>query len=370
MDHRSPHHGGNGTAASLETLYAEPAVRQRVVEFLGGASLDSATAQFIAGDDARASLRHPEPVSRLSDFFEARMEVSRSLWDRAALLVHLDVEYVNFDDPAEACRNPGRSFELQRPAVETTISLLRGYGIEPLHVLSGRGHHFVWSVAKGSRAFEKLAALRRGPASIWRINAVPHPPHGEGVPPDMGAAFAGLGLLMEFLAHRIQKLAASSSAVPIELTAVEVGPRFRDREMVSLDISEYGDPLHTRTLRVPFSLYHKPAQLGWMRGDGDQPHAAPLCFLPLGRISVAKALEIRRDAERVAELAAQVSTAIPEQAAGTERLVDDYLGSPLAQFHDWFYSQEQHPEEAWPETYDRTARRAPELRPRHAGHSQ
>jgi hypothetical protein len=170
----------------------------------------------------------------------------------------------------------------------------------------------------------------------------------------MGAAFAGLGLVMEFLAHRIQKLAAPTSAVPIELTAVEVGPRFRDREMVSLDISEYGDPLHTRTLRVPFSLYHKPAQLGWLNGSDGEPHAAPLCFLPLGRLSVAEALKVRHDVRRVAEVALQVSTAIPEQADGTDRLVSDYLASPLARFHDEFYSQEQHPPEAWPETYDRT----------------
>ncbi|HEV7403430.1 MAG TPA: hypothetical protein VGO11_10900 [Chthoniobacteraceae bacterium] len=355
MDHSPPKIRPDGTAASLATLYADPAVRRRIVEFLGGDSHGTATAHFIAGDDTRASLRHPEPVSSLWDFLDAQREVSRSLWDRGSLVVHLDVEYVNFDDPAEACRNPERIFELQRPAVEATLHLLGGYGIEPLHVLSGRGHHFVWSVPKGSPAFARLAALGHGPASIWRINAAPHRPHAEGVPPEMGAAFAGLGLLMEFLAHRIQKTAAPMSAIPIELTAVEVGPRFRDREMVSLDISEYGDPLHTRTLRVPFSLYHKPAQLGWLSdGDGQAP-LAPLCFLPLGRISVSEALKIRHDGARVAALAAQVSTAIPAQADGTARLVDDYLASPLAQFHAWFYSQEQHGAEAWPETYDRTA---------------
>jgi hypothetical protein len=352
MHHATPHLGSDGPAASLTTLYADPAVRRRIVEFLGGASLETATAHYIAGDDARASLRQPEPVSRLWDLLEAQMEVSRSLWDRESLIVHLDVEYVNFDDPAEACRNPERVFELQRPAVEATLSLLRGYGIEPLHVLSGRGHHFAWSVGRRSAAFQKLAALQRGAASTWRINAAPHRPHEERVTPEMGAAFAGLGLVMEFLAHRIQHLAAPASAVPIELTAVEVGARFRDREMVSLDISEYGDPLHTRTLRVPFSFYHKPTQLGWGCGEDD---CTRLCFVPLGRISVADALKIRSDVRRAAELAAQVSTAIPEQSAGTERLVSDYVASPLAQFHDWFYAQEQHAEEAWPETYDRTA---------------
>ena len=38
---------------------------------------------------------------------------------------------------------------------------------------------------------------------------------------------------------------------------------------------------------------------------------------------------------------------------GPGKLLTDYWNSKLAQFHESFYSQEQHPAELWPETYDR-----------------
>ena len=65
---------------------------------------------------------------------------------------------------------------------------------------------------------------------------------------------------MEFLAHQIKSSAGSSSQIPVEITAIEVGPGGRGREMVSLDISEYGDPLYMRAVRAPFSRYLKPIQ--------------------------------------------------------------------------------------------------------------
>ena len=39
--------------------------------------------------------------------------------------------------------------------------------------------------------------------------------------------------------------------IPVELTAVEVGPSKHGREMISIDISEYGDPLYSRAVRYP-----------------------------------------------------------------------------------------------------------------------
>ena len=52
---------------------------------------------------------------------------------------------------------------------------------------------------------------------------------------------------MEFLAHRVKQIAAPLTKIPVELTAVEVGPSEHGREMISIDISEYGDPLYSRS---------------------------------------------------------------------------------------------------------------------------
>ena len=76
----------------------------------------------------------------------------------------------------------------------------------------------------------------------------------------MGTAYHGLGLVIEYLAAEIKRISAPSSRVPVELTAVEVGPGEKGREMISLDISQFGDPLDMRSTRVPYSRYLKMEQ--------------------------------------------------------------------------------------------------------------
>jgi hypothetical protein len=55
-----------------------------------------------------------------------------------------------------------------------------------------------------------------------------------------------------------------------------------------------------------------------------------------------------------AKLSAHTSTEIPDATRGTGKLLRDYEKSKLAKFHAFFYAQEQHPPELWPETYDQT----------------
>ena len=155
------------------------------------------------------------------------------------MIADFDIEYVNFDDPAEAFVDPERVFAIQQPVVETIERLVREYGIDALHVLSGRGHHFVWRIAQNSAVFNELAEIGRGPPSLWHCETEVHPPNGRAVPIELARAFAGLGLVMEFLAHRVKQSAAPHTEIPVELTAVEVGPSKHDREMISIDISEY-----------------------------------------------------------------------------------------------------------------------------------
>ena len=42
---------------------------------------------------------------------EEGVDIDRSLLDKESLIAHLDIEYVNFDSPAESYLNPERSVE-------------------------------------------------------------------------------------------------------------------------------------------------------------------------------------------------------------------------------------------------------------------
>src|SRR6516225_8412525 len=247
-----------------QRYYRDLDVRARIREFIGTTAFDAASCKFLAASDENAAPPFmPYSPRALNSLLDAGFEISRSLWDRDGLIADFDIEYVNFDNPAEAFVDPGRVFAIQHPVVDTIEQLLREYGIQPLHVLSGRGHHFVWRIEQRSEEFKRLSALGRGPPSLWKTESELHSPNDRDVPIELGRAFAGLGLAMEFLAHRVKQIAAPRTEIPVELTAVEVGPSQRGREMISIDISEYGDPLYSRAVRVPFSVYLKPWQQSW-----------------------------------------------------------------------------------------------------------
>ncbi|HEU5236637.1 MAG TPA: hypothetical protein VFU37_05815, partial [Pyrinomonadaceae bacterium] len=161
------------------------------------------------------------------------------------------------------------------------------------------------------------------------------------------------GLVMEFLAHRVKQTVAPLTKVPVELTAVEVGPSEHGREMISIDISEYGDPLYSRMIRVPFSVYLKPWQHGWAIAADVLTNLQPLFVIPLQGIDWQQGIFSMRDPGSAAELASHSSIKIPDGTRGTGKLLHDYKKSKLAEFHTVFYSQEQHPPKLWPETYDR-----------------
>jgi hypothetical protein len=339
----------------MNGYYSNPQVRARMLEFLGGDSLSDATCHYLTAGDAREPRhRQPRPVAELPVLWENDWDISRSLWDRESLLVHLDIEYVNFDFPAEPYLEPERIFDLQHSVELVVTAVLLDYGIVPLHLLSGRGHHFVWRVRQNSPAFESLARLGQVAPTLKRLNARPHRPNGEVVVPELGAAFAGLALVMEYLAHRIKEEAAPMCALPVELTAVEVGPGRFGREMISIDISEYGDPLSTRVIRVPFSSYLKPWQQRGLLGEKTVKQLPPLYLIPLHDMDSQLGLRVMRDQRQVIALAASASAKTPDQSSATENLVSAYQMSALREFHDWFYAQAPEPPDRWPETYDQT----------------
>lgn len=341
----------------MDELYEDRNVRRRIIEYLGGSTLADATAVFLMGSD----FSHPDelnfrPVGMIDYFLDTRRDISRSLWDRKSLIAHLDIEYVNFDFPAEPYIDMERSFLLQEPVAHAVERLVLEFGIAPLHLLSGRGHHFVWKIPRGGPAYTSLAGLGPVPEPLREVNRTPHEPVNEPVPDELGRAFSGLALVMEYLAFLIRERSAPAARVPVELTDVQTGPGERGREAISIDISEYGDPLHTRMIRIPFTVYRKP----WEKGIADDPSVAseiPVLFMiPLHEMDLSTALRVMRDQERIRELAGRASTSIPDQEDGMGRLIEAYGLSEVKRYHDWFYSQEHQPPERWPETYDLTPR--------------
>lgn len=340
----------------MTPFQSNPAVRQRLMEFLGGDSLAHATAAYLTHSDGCGfSRRELRPPSELDWFLDRDLDVGRSLADSHSLLLHLDVEYVNFDSPAEAFVDPWIAFDLQEPVVKVIEKLLLGWGIRPLHIITGQGHHFVWRIVRDSPLAARIISMAPAPELLDACDQrVPPGLRGQ-IDLDSQAAFAALSLVFQFVAHRIKEAAAPVCAVPVEITAVHVGPGFRGRrEIISIDISEYGDPLHTRMIRLPFTNYLKPWATGLARSLGVEDEIPTFRTIPLHEMDIRQAIKVRQVDAEVLELAGRACVRIPEQSEGTSGLLEDYLGSQLHEFHKFFYSARHDPRERWGETYART----------------
>jgi hypothetical protein len=326
-----------------------PAVRARMVEYLGGGSLGEATACYVTSPMPLPDRAAPvHPPAALWDLVEREHEVARSLWDRTSLVVHLDLEHVSFDDPWAPLTQLERSVSLQQPVVQALLSLLADHGIAPLHLLTGRGHHLVWRIERESHAFHSLAALGRLDDEQRGLYLTPRQPCGEVVGANLGAAYHGLGKVVEHLGHRLLERIEEVSSVSVQLCAVVVGQGPHGREIVSVDLSQFGDPLWSRSARVPFSLYRKAQRLG----APDEVAARTMITVPVAD-DLAAAFAARSDLDLAAELASTCSTAIPEASRGTEGLIECYRDSALAAFHAEFEGIEPDSPELWTETYDR-----------------
>ncbi len=338
----------------MNSFYEDPAVRKRLVEYLGGDSLESATAVYLTHSDGCLFQRSElHPPQELQWFLDRELDIARSLADRESMLLHLDMEYVNFDDPGVAYADPFRTFELQEPVVRVVEALLLEWGIEPLHLITGQGHHFVWQVRLDSEVAAGIAALKPSPELVAACMAR----EGEGIcaeiSEDQQGTFTALALLMEYLAHRVKWEAAPRTLLPVEITAVHVGPCVTSqREMISIDISEYGDPLHTRMVRMPYTNYLKPWLSGLARELGLEHVLPKFRAIPLHEMDVRQAIVCRQDESAVKDLARRAGGRIPFQADGTARLLEEYLASPLRKFHEYYYSVSHYPKELWPVTYD------------------
>lgn len=342
-----------GTQERID-YYQNRKLRDRIREFLGGDSSHAPTCRYITtADEFGNYCQYDNPVVALESLFDQGLEINRSLWDGTSLIGDFDVEYVNFDRPVEAFVNPERVFSLLEPVTNEIERVFREWKIPTLRLLSGRGHHFVWRIQRGSTEFDRLVQIGRGPEEHWQMQDQIPLPERQRVPGDLVRAFSGLGLLMEFVAHRVKQGAAPQSAIPVELTAVEVGPTVHGREMISLDISEYGDPLSTRTVRSAFSVYLKPWQQSWTIPSQILTDLPPFFVVPLPEGSWREGMRAMRNPRLAIALAENCSARIPDATTSLRRLVNDYDRSRIARFHRWFYSELPYESDQWEETYDR-----------------
>lgn len=328
---------------STVEYYRDPKVRRQLRAFAGHDRGRGHGAAYLAGlcrgpsgwltwDAARRV--PPRDASRLC---AEGCDIARSLWDLDDLIVLLDLDYLNVDEPAEPYVKPAETFFKLEPTRAAVQRVCNRLGLTPSVLVTGRGYHFTGRLPLSSGLAGRLGALVPGPPG-WLAGVDARRPPGvkASLPVDQGRATEGLGRLMEYLAHEVLREAGLASPIPVVLNGTVVGPGPIGRECVSIDISHTGDPLDIRHVRMAFSTY----QWHRLRPDIFGPtasHEVPtLVVVPYDGQSFATTLSRGRDCAAGARLARQGSSTIPDVETGVAALLERYERSELARFHGEF----------------------------------
>lgn len=320
----------------LNGYYRDRDVRARLHEYGGGSPGTGTTAAYVAsldpalrGPRARWETAQLGAPAVLDQMIEGGGDVARSVWDRDALLFHLDLDYQNTDAPGEPFLYPAEAFFRLEPVYRAIRREMLRFDLPLFVLMTGRGYHVTGRIRLDDPIVPHLAALVPA-VPRWHAGVASRAP--DGIDPSMtpahARAHAGLGCVVEYFVHRIMRRIGLMSPVPVVVNGTVVGSGLTGRAAASLDFSYLGDPLDTRMIRMAFSTYQMHRMRPDVVGDRASTGVAPFAAVPRAR-GLEEAL-ISRSLSNARDIAAHTHAAIPDVAPGVARIIEEYRHSHLA----------------------------------------
>ena len=339
--------------------YKDPIVRKRIAQYCGAedGSIDSITAEYLVGYGESLlwdGLNDPFFSTTNQGFnwiLDKGLDIFRSNWDSGSTLAVLDVEYVNFDYPGEPYFRQNETFEKLEPLYTVILEVFSDYGITPFVLVTGQGYHFVFRTLRDSKSDKELEKIGFLPSSLkGKYRSFSH--RRRKVSLAHGMAFEGIGRLLEFLTHKIIKRSEGRVSIPLQITDVMVGAGKNGREIISLDLSAYGDPLYMRDIRCAFSTHQKHRVQRYKVGDSIAIGTPIQVSIPRKNLSLQEVLGIRRSYEDAVRLAKNSDTIIPSFDKRISAMISDYKKSELYKIHQYIEKERIHTYDDWNKTYD------------------
>ncbi|MFH1259678.1 MAG: hypothetical protein ABII74_07720 [Elusimicrobiota bacterium] len=323
--------------------YAQKIIQTRIAEYCGGwaESPEAFTTEFLAAAGEGLADKKSNGIFLISTkdkfpwILENGLDIFRSHWDRENTLSVLDLEYFNLDFPGEAYFQPEKTFRKLEPVYEAALDVFYRFGIMPLVIMTGQGYHFPSRIRRGSKTEKRIEEIGKVAKSLAKKYAFPE--NGwRYVSRRHGQAFDGMGRLMEYITHLLIKHARRKTTLPLVCTDVAVGKGPCGREAISLDLSMYGDPLHTRAIRCAFSTYQKHRLYRDRFGENAAQQIPIQLTLPRLNNKLDQLLSWRLNFDRTINYAKEIRTIIPDATAYFGELILAYKHSLLCHFHQEF----------------------------------
>jgi len=327
------------------SYYRDAYVRARLLEYCGATAVSPETAVFVAGlipDDRPFPtwITHGVrvPTADLDVLSRRGCDMARSLWDREHLIVLIELDYENVDAPAEPYFRPAQTFLKLEPVYEAVQRVWTAFGLHTQAIATGRGYQFTGQIPLDHPVIDELATLVPD-VPAWHdgvstrrladVNASLDPRHAR--------AAAGLGLILEFIAHLTMREASLTTQIPVVVNGTVVGHGRAERECISIDFSHAGDPLDVRHARMAFSTYQWHMLRPDIFGTSIQL-LGPLTALPRADAPLASWLACDRGLMGGLRAARRLSVQLPDVSRGIAHIVEAYARSPLAAFHRGFHA--------------------------------
>jgi len=343
---------------AVREYYRDKNVRERVDEFCGGKKFTCeyivGFGEFLARNGYRRPLRLSNRQNDLAGMMDQGLDVFRAVWDKKATLAVWDVEYFNLDTWHGLYRNQLTYFELMEPVYQAIEELLAEYNIPHINDCTSSGYHFVSLIPFASPVHRKLERIGFPEETLLEKYSQVHggdDKRSRILSERAGRGYSAIGRLHEFFCHLIIQRTRESSPIPVAISDTAVGRMQRGREGMSLDITQYADPLYMRDIRTTFSTHQKHKVYLGKVGRETGRQLPVFATLPRNKLSIQELFKLRKDLRLAADYAKKCSGIIPDASSGWERAIKDYRQSELFAFHQDFDRVSHEPPERWKHTY-------------------
>ena len=304
----------------MREYYSDPAFKERMLEYTEDSVYLVGFGKYLEQNHFQ-SFKSVRPT-RLDWMLDHNLDGFTSVWQKECYLIVLDLEYYNPFDYSEVFRDEEGVFGKMERFCGAMEKILDGYGIEYLKLMTGQGYHYASKIREGTPAFELIK-------SYGKCTPTTHDRNPD-VPRDHNLMQDAVGKLMEFLYQKV-----------FEIYEGHLRPKDirLDSSMMVLDLDLWADPLYMRDVRLAFSSHQKHIMEKYikrMESDWCAKNVNIGYSIPCKGLTLKERIGIRRNREKVMELAQICDMHIPDGSEGWMRMSNDYLTTPLKDFHDTF----------------------------------
>jgi len=304
----------------MREYYSDDAFKERMLEYTEDSVYLVGFGKYLEQNHFQ-SFKSVRPT-RLDWMLDHNLDGFTSVWQKGCYLIVLDLEYYNPFDYSEVFRDEEGVFGKMEGFCGAVEKILDGYGIEYLKLMTGQGYHYASKIREGTAAFEFIK-------SFGKCTPTTHDRNPD-VPRDHNLMQDAVGKLMEFLYQKVFAI-YDGHLRPKDIRL--------DSSMMVMDLDLWADPLFMRDVRLAFSSHQKHIMEKYikrMSSDWCAKNVAIGYSIPCKGLTLAERIDIRRNREKVTELARKTDMHIPDGSEGWLRMSEDYLTTPLKTFHDSF----------------------------------